>query len=79
MKMKCENIITCGNYNCELNCEGACIRTVVALDGDGKCVMCKSKPKPKYEGITVHYKKADGGNPVEDVPTPLSKLVPPLD
>lgn len=46
MKMKCENIVTCGNYNCELNCEGACIRTVVALDGDGKCVMCKPKPKP---------------------------------
>lgn len=45
MKMKCENIVTCGNYNCELNCEGACIRTVVALDGDGKCVMCKPKPK----------------------------------
>lgn len=46
MKMKCENIVTCGNYNCELNCEGACIRTVVALNGDGKCVMCKPKTKP---------------------------------
>ena len=46
MKMKCENIVTCGNYNCELNCEGVCIRTVVALDGDGKCVMCKPKVKP---------------------------------
>jgi hypothetical protein len=45
MKMKCENIVTCGNYNCELNYDGACIRTVVALDGDGKCVMCKPKPK----------------------------------
>ena len=45
MKMKCENIVTCGNYNCELNCEGACIRTVVALDGDGKCIMYKPKPK----------------------------------
>ena len=45
MKMKCENIVTCGNYNCELNYEGACYRTVVALDGDGKCVMCKPKVK----------------------------------
>ena len=45
MKIKCENIVTCGNYNCELNYDGACIRTVVALDGDGKCVMCKPKTK----------------------------------
>ena len=46
MKMKCENIVTCGNYNCALNCEGACIRTVVALGCDGKCVMYKPKAKP---------------------------------
>ena len=77
MKMKCENIVACGNYNCELNYDGICIRTVVSLDREGICVICKLKPK--YEGTTVHYRKADGGNPVEDVPTPLSKLVPPLD
>jgi hypothetical protein len=46
MKMKCENIVTCGNYNCALNYDGACIRTVVALDNDGKCVMYKPKAKP---------------------------------
>ena len=51
MKMKCENIVTCGNYNCELNCEGACIRTVVALDSNGKCVMCKPKPIPKDTAV----------------------------
>ena len=51
MKMKCENIVTCGNYNCELNCEGACIRTVIALDGEGKCVMCKPKPVPKDTAV----------------------------
>ena len=45
MKMKCENIVSCGNYNCELNYDGACIRTVVALNGDGKCVMCKPKAR----------------------------------
>ena len=49
MKMKCENIVTCGNYNCELNCEGACIRTVVALDSNGKCVMCKPKDRPTQD------------------------------
>ena len=53
MKMKCENILTCGNYNCELNCEGACIRTVVALDGDGKCVMCKPKATSIPEVRTI--------------------------
>ena len=77
MKMKCENIVTCGNYNCELNYDGACIRTVVALDGAGKCVMCK--PKSKHKDSTAHCRKVDGGNPVESVPAPLSKLVPPLD
>ena len=45
MRMKCENIVTCGNYKCELNCDGTCCRTVVALDGDGKCVMCKPKAR----------------------------------
>lgn len=57
MKMKCENIVTCGNYNCELNYDGACIRTVVALDGDGKCVMCKPKTKPISN---------DGGKPAQN-------------
>lgn len=58
MKMKCENIVTCGNYNCELNYSGACIRTVVALDGDGKCVMCKPKCKstPPDCGTNVNAK-----------------------
>ena len=58
MKMKCENIVTCGNYNCELNCEGACIRTVVALDGAGKCVMCKPKPKPVPKDTAVAPNKS---------------------
>jgi hypothetical protein len=54
MKMKCENIVTCGNYNCGLNYDGACIRTVIALDSDGKCVMYKPKNKsiPEVKTIT---------------------------
>lgn len=43
MKIKCENVVVCGNYNCSLNCEGACIRNVIALDAYGKCAMCKPK------------------------------------
>ena len=35
MKIKCENVVICGNYDCSLNCEGACIRNVVALDANG--------------------------------------------
>ena len=41
MKIKYENVVICSNYNCSLNCEGACMRIVVALDGNGKCTMCK--------------------------------------
>lgn len=43
MKIKCENVVICGNYECSLNCEGACIRSVIALNGNGKCAMCKPK------------------------------------
>lgn len=49
MKIKCENVVVCGNYDCSLNCEGACIRSVVALDGEGKCAMCKPKQYVRAE------------------------------
>jgi hypothetical protein len=55
MKMKCENIVTCSNYNCELNYEGACIHTVVALDGDGKCVMYKPKGRSAQDKTNKPY------------------------
>ena len=57
MNMKCENIVSCGNYNCELNYDGVCIRTVIALDGNGKCVMCKPKAK---------LVSNDGGKPAQN-------------
>lgn len=57
MKIKCENVVVCGNYDCSLNCEGVCIRSVVALDSEGKCVMCKPKFVPK-----------DGGKPAQNKP-----------
>ena len=49
MRIKCENVVVCGNYNCSLNCEGACVRSVVALDGQGKCAMCKPKVYAKTD------------------------------
>lgn len=45
MKVKCENVVVCGNYKCELNLDGACIRTVIALDADGKCSLFRQKEK----------------------------------
>ena len=39
MKIKCENVVVCGNYKCTLNQDGKCIRAVVALDTTGKCNM----------------------------------------
>ena len=45
MKIKCENVVVCGNYKCELNLDGACIRTVIALDADGKCSLFRQKEK----------------------------------
>ena len=45
MKIKCENVVVCGNYKCELNLDGACIRTVIALDADGKCSLYRQKER----------------------------------
>lgn len=60
MKMKCENIVACSNYNCKLNCEGACVHTVVALDCDGKCVMCKPKSKAVEKAKAIAEAQNDG-------------------
>lgn len=43
MKVKCENLVVCGNYNCERNSEGYCIHRAIALDASGKCVLEKPK------------------------------------
>lgn len=45
MKIKCENVVVCGNYKCLINKEGKCIRTVVALDTTGKCGMVRYTDK----------------------------------
>ena len=45
MKIKCENVVVCGNYKCMLNLDGACIRTVIALDADGKCTLFRQTEK----------------------------------
>jgi hypothetical protein len=45
MKVKCENIVTCGNYKCAYNHFSKCIKNVVALDENGKCVLFKNKKK----------------------------------
>ena len=44
MKVKCENVVRCGNYNCCHNCYGRyCSEVVVALDADGKCALMRPK------------------------------------
>jgi hypothetical protein len=46
MKIKCENVIVCGNYNCAWNCCGSCGQNVVAMDANGKCALEKPKDRP---------------------------------
>ena len=44
MKVKCENIVRCGNYSCCHNTDGYfCNRKVVALDSFGKCSFIRPK------------------------------------
>ena len=45
MKIKCENVVVCGNYKCTLNQDGKCTRAVVALDATGKCSMARYAEK----------------------------------
>lgn len=56
MKIKCENVVICGNYHCSWNHEGRCGHNVVALDGSGRCTLEKSKatiPSSKESKITT--------------------------
>lgn len=44
MKIKCENVVRCGNYNCCHNTDGYyCAKAVVALDSSGKCSFIRPK------------------------------------
>ena len=49
MRIKCENILFCGNYQCGWNCDGRCGHDVVALDATGKCTLEKPKVTVKNE------------------------------
>lgn len=53
MKIKCENVVVCGNYKCGLNLDGACIHTVIALDADGKCAMRKPNNRAVEKAKTI--------------------------
>ena len=43
MKIKCENVIICGNYKRAWNCDCRCGHDVVALDATGKCSLEKPR------------------------------------
>ena len=50
MKIKCENVVRCGNYSCCHNSEGYyCAKSVVALDATGKCAFIKPKAYVKTD------------------------------
>lgn len=44
MKIKCEKVLRCGNYNCVHNLAGyECSHMVVTLDVNGKCALMRPK------------------------------------
>lgn len=44
MKIKCDSIVRCGNYNCVHNDDGyVCLKQVIALDINGQCALCRPK------------------------------------
>lgn len=62
MKIKCENLVRCGNSNCIHNQDGYyCRNIVVSLDATGTCAFCKSKPvktKPNPNPDPFDYSNA---------------------
>lgn len=45
MKVKCENLVRCGNFNCIHNYDGYhCKNIVISLDSTGACAFRKPKP-----------------------------------
>ena len=50
MKIKCENVVRCGNYNCCHNDGGYyCAKSVIALDVSGKCAFIKPREYVKTD------------------------------
>ena len=44
MKVKCQNVVSCGNYQCCYNSYSSCVHTVVSLNAEGKCALFKQTP-----------------------------------
>ena len=56
MKIKCENVVICGNYNCAWNCDCRCGHDVVSLDANGKCALEKPEVMAKNEDRSAQNK-----------------------
>ena len=50
MKIKCDKIVSCGNYECVFNHAGTCLHDVISINATGQCAQCKLKPVPKDNG-----------------------------
>ena len=62
MKVKCENIVTCGNYKCAYNYFSTCSKNVVALDENGKCVLFKNKNREDKPAQNPSSDPLEGSN-----------------
>lgn len=50
MKITCDSIVRCGNWDCYHNRDGSqCTLVVVSIGADGKCAMCHPLPTLKSE------------------------------
>ena len=54
MRIKCENVVICGNYKCKWNCEGRCDHDVIVLDHNGWCTLEDSEEFVKPDDCTVN-------------------------
>jgi len=61
MKIKCENVIICGNYRCAWNCDCRCGHDVVALDANGKCSLEKPRNRAVEKARGIAEAQNGGG------------------
>ena len=63
MKIKCENVVRCGNRNCIHNIDGYyCRNIVISLDTSGACAFRNSKPERSKTNPNPNPNPFEGSN-----------------
>lgn len=63
MKVKCENLVRCGNASCIHNVDGYyCRNVVISLDASGLCAFRRPKPHKTKPNTNPNPDPLEGSN-----------------